>query len=133
MKQTGVYKITNIVNSKFYIGSSSHDINNRINVHKRLLKQNKHENSYLQASYNKYNLENFKFEIIELCNKKVCIKREQYYLDLYTPYKRSIGYNINEKAEYISTSLPSLGNKIKNNRGGKRTVDKPFSENGERK
>lgn len=98
MKQTGVYIIKNTVNNKIYIGSSSHNINNRITVHKRFLKQNKHENTYLQACYNKYGENTFTFEILELCNKESCIEREQYYLDLYQSYKRDVGYNINEKA-----------------------------------
>lgn len=99
MKQTGVYLIKNTVNNKIYIGSSSYNIHNRITVHKRFLKQNKHENLYLQAAYNKYGKEVFIFEILELCNKEDCIKREQHYLDLYKSYKRSIGYNIKEKAD----------------------------------
>ena len=98
MKQTGVYIIKNTVNNKIYIGSSSHNINNRITVHKRFLKQNKHENIYLQALYNNYGKNAFVFEILEICNKEFCIEREQYYLDLYQSYKRDIGYNIKEKA-----------------------------------
>jgi group I intron endonuclease len=98
MKETGIYIIKNTVNGKIYIGSSSYNIYNRITVHKRFLKQNKHENLYLQASYNKHGKDAFVFEILELCDKSLCIEREQYYLDLYQSYKRHIGYNINEKA-----------------------------------
>lgn len=113
MKQTGVYIIKNIVNNKIYIGSSSHNINNRITVHKRFLKQNKHENSYLQASYNKHGKDAFKFEILEFCSKESCIEREQYYLDLYQSYKRDIGYNINEKANSRLGSKYSEESKLK--------------------
>lgn len=113
MKQTGVYIIKNIVNNKIYIGSSSYNINNRITVHKRFLKQNKHENSYLQASYNKYGKNAFIFEILEICNKEFCIEREQYYLDLYQSYKRDIGYNINEKANSRLGSKCSEESKLK--------------------
>ena len=95
---TGIYKITNLVNNKFYIGSSSYNVYNRINVHKRLLKQNKHENSYLQKSYNKHGLNNFNFEIVELCEPLLCLEREQYYLDFFKCYNRDIGYNINKKS-----------------------------------
>lgn len=99
MKQTGIYIITNVKNNKCYIGSSSHCIKNRITVHKRFLKQNKHDNSYLQASYNKYGKDAFRFEILEYCEKEECIIREQYYMDIYKSYIRENGYNLREKAE----------------------------------
>lgn len=43
----GVYKITNLINSKFYIGSSV-NIGQRWFKHKALLRHNKHENPKLQ-------------------------------------------------------------------------------------
>lgn len=98
MKNTGIYTITNVINNKIYIGSSSYNVDRRLIVHKRLLRQGKHENSYLQASYDKYGVENFKFEVLELCEKNKCIEREQYWMDFYKSYKRDIGFNINEKA-----------------------------------
>ncbi len=98
MKHTGVYIITNIINGKIYVGSSSYSIGNRLTVHKRLLRQNKHENSYLQFSYNKYKEDSFEFKILELCERDECIEREQYWIDYYKSYKRDLGYNINEKA-----------------------------------
>lgn len=111
--ETGVYIITNLINNKIYIGSSSYCISNRITVHKRFLKQNKHDNSYLQASYNKYGLENFKFEVLELCNKISCIKREQYWMDFYKSYNRNIGFNINEIANSRLNSKMSEDSKLK--------------------
>lgn len=98
MKQVGIYIIKNIVNNKVYIGSSARCIRERICIHKRRLKHRVHENSYLQNSYNKYGIEAFIFEVLELCEKDKCIEREQYYLDLYQSYKRHIGYNININA-----------------------------------
>ena len=40
MRQTGIYKITNLSNGKFYIGSS-YNINNRWNGHKAGLKKSR--------------------------------------------------------------------------------------------
>ena len=111
--ETGIYIITNIINNKIYIGSSSYCISNRITVHKRFLKQNNHDNSYLQASYNKYGLENFKFEILEVCDKINCIEREQYWMDLYKSYNRNIGFNINEIANSRLNSKMSEDSKLK--------------------
>jgi group I intron endonuclease len=93
-KKCGVYKITNTFNSKIYVGSSI-DINKRWNEHKRNLSNNKHDNDYLQKSWNKFGKSNFIFEIIEvITDKYVLIEREQYYLDLLKPYDKTIGYNI---------------------------------------
>lgn len=50
---TGIYIIKNILNNKIYVGSTI-DIKKRWRDHKWHLKENKHHNSHLQASYNKY-------------------------------------------------------------------------------
>lgn len=47
----GIYKI--IINNKVYIGSSF-NIQKRLIQHKSDLKNNRHDNQYLQNAYNKY-------------------------------------------------------------------------------
>ena len=97
--KSGVYKITNLVNGKFYIGSSK-DIDWRWYCHKHYLKSGKHDNPKLQHSWNKHGENTFIFDIIEEVNdEKLLLEREQYYLDLLKPYERKIGYNICPKAE----------------------------------
>lgn len=64
-KRWGIYKITNKVNGKFYIGSSR-NIDKRLREHKRELRLNIHINPHLQSAWNKYGSENFTFEIILL-------------------------------------------------------------------
>lgn len=99
-KIIGVYKITNIVNNKIYVGSSS-DINRRKSMHLKQLLNNTHFNKYLQHSFNKYGKQNFVFNIIEEVNKvdnkeqlrKILLEREQYWLNKLRPYG-DIGYNI---------------------------------------
>lgn len=76
----GIYKIQNIINNKKYIGSSI-NIDIRFKRHINDLKNNKHNNIYLQREFNKYGLENFIFECIELCDKKNLKEIEQKYLD----------------------------------------------------
>ena len=94
----GVYKITNTVNNKIYIGSSI-DVKGRIKGHKRDLRKNRHINKHLQRSWNKYGEGNFIFEIIELCSTNDnLLVREQYYIDKYMSYDINIGYNINKTA-----------------------------------
>lgn len=77
---TGIYKITNIINNKVYIGSASF-LNKRMDNHFKALKINKHFNKKLQSSYNKHGKINFKFEVIEYCSKIDLLIKEQYYFD----------------------------------------------------
>jgi len=85
MGKTGIYKITNPINKQFYIGSASNNFLKRFWQHRRLLHLNKNPCKYLQRIYNKNKNVNFTFEILELCDKQNCIKKEQYYIDTLNP------------------------------------------------
>lgn len=95
MPNGGVYKITNIVNNKCYIGSAA-NIYKRWSWHKRYLTLNNHHSILLQRAWNKYGETNFKFEILEcgMIDPKDLIKREQYYIDIFKCYEPSKGYNV---------------------------------------
>ena len=71
LKKCEVYKITNKINGKFYIGSSI-NITDRELRHKSDLSCGTHHSKHLQRAYDKYGKENFKFEILELCNEGRC-------------------------------------------------------------
>lgn len=96
----GIYKITNLINNKVYIGSSK-NIYNRINRHhKSYLRNNNHWNIHLQNAWNKYGGEKFKFEIIEVVDNEGSLKsREQYWMDFYKASNREYGYNIAPRAD----------------------------------
>jgi group I intron endonuclease len=81
MKISGIYEIINKVNGKRYYGSSS-DIHNRWRRHKRELKKNNHDNLHLQNAWNKYGIDNFKFNIVEEVNIDNLLLVEQKYLDI---------------------------------------------------
>lgn len=83
-RASGIYKITNLVNGKFYIGSSS-NIRNRWSIHLCHLRSNKHVNRILLAAWHKYGDESFKIEVLELCGLSNLIDREQYWIDLLLP------------------------------------------------
>lgn len=80
----GIYKINNILNGKFYIGSSV-CIERRKTAHIYDLRINKHSNSKLQRAWNKYGEANFDFQIVQECTVEELIKEEQKYLDTLKP------------------------------------------------
>lgn len=93
--KVGIYKWTNIVNNKVYIGKSSNIIR-RKTEHLYTLRNNKHRNHYLQNSFNKYGEDCFKFEIVELCDEDDLNEREEYYIKLYKTLDKKYGYNLME-------------------------------------
>jgi len=92
---SGIYKITCIINNKFYIGSTK-NIADRWYRHLYDLKNNNHINIHLQRSFNKYGKSSFNFEIVENCDEDILLLREQYYLDMLKPYE--FGFNIGKNA-----------------------------------
>ena len=92
---TGIYKIHNKSNNKIYVGSGV-DIKKRWRDHKWHLKENKHHNSHLQSSYNKYGLEKFVFSIVEECDVKNLLILERNYIEKYNTFNRDFGYNVND-------------------------------------
>jgi len=95
-KISGIYKITNIVNGKFYIGSSI-DVEKRWRQHKNKLKNNNHTNIHLQRSWNKYGENSFSLETIEEVGPSSLLDIEQLYLDKLCPFHPN-GYNIGVKS-----------------------------------
>jgi group I intron endonuclease len=78
----GTYKIVNIVNNKFYVGSTADSFISRFKGHIEGLNRKKHVNPHLQASYNKYGKDNFVFQVTEIIEQVSLIKRkEQILLD----------------------------------------------------
>jgi group I intron endonuclease len=90
---SGIYKITNTVNNKIYVGCSS-KIKSRINSHVFDLNNNRHSNSFLQRSWNKYGKSVFTFEVLEYCEVKDLFIREHYWAILLNVLDKKIGYNI---------------------------------------
>jgi group I intron endonuclease len=64
MKTPVIYKIRNVVNGKFYVGSTT-DTRERFRTHRNKLRRGTHHTPHLQAAWNKYGEDCFKFEIVE--------------------------------------------------------------------
>lgn len=110
---SGIYCIKNKINNKVYIGQSKH-VNVRLNQHKNKLKSNKHKNTYLQYSFNKYNIDNFEFILLEECDEKYLSERETHYIKLNQSFKRNKGYNLTEDTSrhvYKTRKLIGIKNK----------------------
>jgi group I intron endonuclease len=64
MKKSGIYKIINVINNKFYVGSAV-DFRRRKRIHWWKLRRGDHVNKHLQAAWNKYGEKSFTFVIVE--------------------------------------------------------------------
>jgi group I intron endonuclease len=100
----GIYKITNLINDKTYIGQSV-NIEKRWRGHISTSKNSKSKQSHymLYKAFRKYGTQNFKFEILELVpNKKDLEFKELYYYKMYNPE-----YNMKIPQEQkTTTSIP---------------------------
>lgn len=89
---TGVYRITNTVTYRVYIGSAI-DIDVRVYEHRRMLRNGKHDNQYLQRSWDKHRESVFIFEPLIECSIETRKDREQRFIDAYIEHGLSI-YNM---------------------------------------
>lgn len=80
----GIYKISNTIDERIYIGSTN-NFQKRYNDHKKKLSIKTHANKYLQAFYDKYGSETLLFEILSICKKGCLLYSEQYYIKLLLP------------------------------------------------
>lgn len=91
----GIYKITNQVNGKKYIGQSL-NIGQRWKDHKYIAKSNNENRKYHMAIYEairKYGIDNFIFEILEECSKELLDEKERYWISYYNSNTKENGYN----------------------------------------
>lgn len=86
-----IYKITNILNNKCYIGKTLGTIENRFKQHCKDYKRQSKEQRPLYSAMKKYGIENFKIEKIEQCLDKDADEREKYWIEYYGSFKN--GYN----------------------------------------
>ena len=89
-----IYKTTNLVNNKIYIGK-------QIRPNKNYLGSG----LILKEAIKKYGRQNFKKEILETCNdKKTLSEREKYWISFYDSRNKEIGYNITAGGDGGSTN-----------------------------
>lgn len=94
MNKRGIYSITNMKNGKKYIGSTQGSFKARMTQHLSKLNTGKHPCPHLQAAWNLYGKDSFKFSIEEvLDDMSQLLEREKFYLEKYDCCNS--GYNAN--------------------------------------
>ena len=93
-----IYKISNDINNKVYIGKTSHStIEERFKEHIADSKKQHIEKRPLYKAMNKYGVEHFTIEQIEYCeNDEIASIREQYWINFYKSFigfEKCNGYN----------------------------------------
>ncbi|MCF8339591.1 MAG: GIY-YIG nuclease family protein [Chitinophagaceae bacterium] len=113
-----IYKITNLINGKIYIGKDT--VSDKNYYGSGLL---------IKRSINKHGIENFKKEILEECdnNDELCV-REKYWIEKYNSTNSQIGYNISKGGDGGDTisnnpNKEEIRLKISNIRKGKKYED----------
>lgn len=83
---TGIYKITNKINGKSYIGQS-------VCIERRWKEHlNRHSKSLIHKAIEKYGEQNFDFSIVEECCQEDLDEKEQYWIKYYNTFND--GYNL---------------------------------------
>lgn len=100
--KSGIYKLINFANGKFYVGSSN-NLPSRKRLHFGTLRRNCNVNKNLQADYNLYGKSVFSFQPIEEVRQSDQLKvREQFYLDKYAAENKHLLYNRSLNAEDLT-------------------------------
>lgn len=137
-----IYKITNNINGKLYIGKTIYDLKTRFKQH--LEKVNDEKIQYpLYRAMRKYGIDNFSIEEIEtIDNEDILNKREKYWINYYDTYiKNNKGYNctlggegnalIDNKQVYDlwdqGLSIQQISKKLGNDRGSIRKILKQYN------
>lgn len=87
-----IYKITNKINGKVYIGQTKKTIEERFQEH--LKKAKIHTNRYLYDAMNKYGYENFIISQIEKCPDNNLNEKEIFWIAFYQSNNKLYGYNM---------------------------------------
>ena len=87
----GIYKITNKINGKCYIGQSV-DIQQRWSKHLSTFNGNATPDYEIYKAFAKYGVNNFTFEVIEECDKSLLNSREIFWIEFYDSFNN--GYNM---------------------------------------
>lgn len=86
-----IYKITNTINGKVYIGQTVKTLQQRFTQHKNNSNKPYFSQIVLYKAFNKYGIDNFIFEEVEQVPNNMLDEREKYWIEYYNSYFD--GYN----------------------------------------
>lgn len=93
-----IYKITNQINGKIYIGKTHLTIEDRWKEHVRDSKRERNKDKPLYRAFNKYGIENFIIEQVEETEPQLANEREIYWIEQYNTFLGE-GYNATRGGE----------------------------------
>jgi len=99
-----IYKITNLVNNKIYIGQTINSIKRRIGGYRDFYKKDT-SSSKIHRAMRKYGFENFKFDVLHIVNTTSELNYlEKYLIRYYNTQNDNIGYNTEDGGVYRTMS-----------------------------
>lgn len=110
-----IYKITNNINGKIYIGQTVQTLKARWAKHRWHVKHN--TNRHLYDSMRYYGIENFSMEVLEETTKEELNDKEIWWIAKFESTNRDIGYNLTEGG-MSGTRTPELIERIAAKRRG---------------
>ncbi len=120
-----IYVALCTVNNKVYVGSAKRS-KVRFRDHKRELKEQDHNNSYLQRAWNKYGAESFTWTVVETCSLDRRWQREQWWIDGLGACDPKYGFNVMHSATQL---LPSpVMSKLLKKYWAERWLDQEYSK-----
>jgi group I intron endonuclease len=87
-----IYKLTNELDGKSYIGQTKRNINSRMAEHK--FSANKRQQSKVHAAIFEFGINQFSIRVLETCEDGLENQREQYWVSFYDTTNHDKGYNV---------------------------------------
>ncbi|MFA5355766.1 MAG: NUMOD1 domain-containing DNA-binding protein [Candidatus Paceibacterota bacterium] len=127
-----VYKATNKINGKVYIGITTKTLKDRIAQH---LSRSKSGGAfYFQQAIKKYGIESFDFETITEClTKEELEEKEIFYIFEYQAVNKEYGYNLTYGGEGVKRWTPEMKQKVSRSNKGKKRSPEVIKKMGERR
>lgn len=100
-----IYKITNLINGKIYIGQTIQNLKDRWYRHCGYSGSEGEQNMVIKKAVHKYGKENFTIEELESCQAVDLNEKEKYWINYYNSYKE--GYNAT-KGGQDGAKMPKL-------------------------
>lgn len=107
----GIYKITNKINGKSYIGQSI-DINKRWKEHKNTSSSS--NNNDLYKDFEKYGINNFTFEVLEECTRQNLDIKEIYWISQFNTYYNGYNKTLGGQNKQLQSCLYNIPQEIIN-------------------